>query len=169
MPHPDKDDPDNNAEVPAQQEITEKDIDDAKKELKQAIHGSQEVLCTATTVFPFTPFPDTVTIDRAKLTITHRSFFKIAEIMSIRIEDILNVTANVGPLFGSLRIVSRVLSPDKPYQINFLWRADAMKMKRIMQGYIIAMQKEIDVTPLETKELAKMLDDLGGDDHPAQN
>ena len=102
-----------------------------------------------------------MTIDRTKITITHRKFFQVAEIMSIRIEDILNVTANVGPFFGSLHIVSRVLSPDKPYEISYLWRDDALCMKRIMQGYIIAMQKDIDVTPLSTKELARLLNELG--------
>ncbi len=78
---------------------------------------------------------------------------------------VVNVTANVGPLFGSLHIVSRVLNPDKPFDINFLWRLDALKMKRIMQGHIIAMQKEIDVSSLDTPELAKMLERLGEDDH----
>ncbi len=86
---------------------SESEIQETKQELKQAIHGSHEVLATATTVFPFTLFPDTVTLDRAKLNITKRSFVSTAEVMSIRIEDILNVTASVGPVFGSLHIVSR--------------------------------------------------------------
>jgi len=156
----------NNAKSTKSSDTDKTDKLEAKKELKEAIRGSHQILETASTVFPFTLFPDTVTIDRAKLTITHRRFFSVAEVMSIRIEDILNVTVNTGPIFGSLHIVSRVLSPDKPYQVSFLWRDDAMKLKRIIQGYIIALQQEIDVTPLESKELAKMLDKLGKDDHP---
>lgn len=158
--HPDKNDSDETTKVPREDEVNEEEKQEAKKELEQAIRGSHEILFSATTVFPFTPFPDTVVIDRAKVTITHRTFFKVAEIVSIRIEDILNVTANVGPLFGSIHIVSRVLSPDKPYEIHFLWKEDALRLKRIMQGYIIAIQKEIDVTPLKTKELADMLNKL---------
>lgn len=142
------------------------EIKEVKDELKQAIHRSHEVLARATTVFPFTLFPDTVIIDRAKLTITHRSFVQTADLMSIRIEDILNVTANVGPLFGSLSIVSRVLNSEKPFVIKFLWRDDALKLKRVLQGYVIAIQKEINCGPLETKELATMLNELGKDDHP---
>lgn len=167
MAHPDKNDSDNNAEIPKEKEISQKDIDFAKRELTQAIRGSNELLEHATTVFPFTLFPDSISIDRAKITVTTRSMFKTAETMSIRIEDILNVTANTGPMFGSLHIVSRVLSPDKPYNIHYLWRSEAIRMKRILQGYIIAMQKNIDVTPLETKELTEMLVDLGKDDHSA--
>lgn len=157
---------DNNKDTGPNNHASQKEVDEARQELKQVIQGSHEVLATATTVFPFTLFPDSVTVDRAKLTIIQRSFFSVAQVMSIRIEDILNVTANVGPVFGSLHIVSRVLNPDKPFDIKFLWRDDALKLKRIMQGYVIAMQKEIDVTPLNTKELAEMLDRLGKDDHP---
>lgn len=139
--------------------------EEAKKELKQAIQGSHEVLGHATAVFPFNFFPDTITVDRTKLTVTERKFIGVAEVMSIRIEDILNVTANVGPFFGSLHIVSRVLNVDKPYEVKYLWRDDALQMKRILQGYIIAMQKEIDVSELSTRELKDMLDELGKDDH----
>ena len=146
-------------------EAKRKEIDEAKKELKQAIHGTNEILITASTVFPFTLFRDTVTVDREKVTITHRDFFRVSDVMSTRIEDILNVTANVGPVFGSLKLVSRIFSPDKPYKIERLWRDDALKLKRIMQGYIIAKQKEIEVDALSTKELAAMLDQLGKDDH----
>lgn len=143
----------------------QKEVLEVRDELQQVIQGSNEILATANTVFPFTLFPDTVTMDRAKLTIVQRSFFNVAQVMSIRVEDILNVTANVGPFFGSLHIVSRVLNSDKPFDINFLWREDALKLKRIMQGYIISMQKEIDVSALTTAELIIMLERLGEDDH----
>lgn len=160
---------DHSTEVPAHNEVNEEEANEAKRELARAIHGSQEVLETATTVFPFTLFPDTVTVDRAKLTITHRLFFRDAEIMSIRIEDILNVTAHTGPFFGSLHIVSRIMNPDKPYTINYLRRSDTLKLKRILQGYVIAMQNNIDCRPLETHELAKLLNELGKDDHSSRN
>lgn len=137
----------------------------SKKELENAIKGSHQVLVSATTVFPLTLFPDTVTVDRAKLTITHRNFFKQAEVMSIRIEDVLNVTAQVGPMFGSVIITSRIFNVEKPYKVNYFWRDDALKIKRITQGYIIALQKEIDCSSLKTSELSKMLDELGKDDH----
>ena len=162
---PDDSPPDVTIDKPRSAETKE----ETKQELREAIQGSHEVVVTATTVFPFTLFPDTVTVDRTKLTITKRAFIGVAEVMSIRIEDILNVTVNVGPLFGSLHVVSRVLSPDKPYEIYYLWRGDAMNLKRVLQGYIIAMQKEIDVSPLSIEELRKMLTDLGKDDHPNGN
>lgn len=133
----------------------------AQQQLYDAIGASHAPLVNATTVFPFTLFPDTVIVDRQKLTVAHRIFFRVAEVVSIRIEDILNVTADVGPLFGSLKISTRFFDPDKPYAVNYLWRSDALKIKRIMQGYIIAIQKKIDCSALATPELGNLLDELG--------
>lgn len=159
------DDADKTTGVHKPRQHTPEEIHEVKKELRAAIHGSHEILASATTVFPLTIFPNTVIIDRAKLTITNRGFVKTAEVMSIRIEDILNVTANVGPMFGSLHIVSRVMTNEEPFDVRFLWRDDAIMLKRILQGYIIAIQKEIDCSPLKTAELSDMLNELGKDDH----
>lgn len=145
--------------------IIQKEAIEAKQELKQAISNSHEVLYTANTVFPLTLFPDTVTIDREKVTITQRDFFMVSHVVSTNVEDILNVTANVGPFFGSLVIVSRYFERDKPFVCQKLWRDDALKLKRIIHGYIIAIKKDIDVDPLDTKELAAMLTELGEDVH----
>lgn len=141
------------------------DSEATKRELEQAIAGSHEVLCTATTLFPFSIFPDTFTLDRAKLTVTHRTFFGVADVTSIRIEDILNVTATIGPILGSVKIVSRVFNVEKPYVIDKFKRNDALRIKRITQGYVIALQREIDCSSMPTPELAAMLEKLGTDAH----
>lgn len=130
-------------------------------ELIEAIGDARDVLIRVTTVFPLTIFPDSITLDRTKLTITHRDFFKSAEVLSINIEDILNVAATVGPFFGSLKISTRFFDSEKPYVIDHFYRADALKIKRITQGYIIAKQKGVDCSALTTKELTKLLDELG--------
>jgi hypothetical protein len=137
--------------------------EESRRELRQAIQGSKEVLANATTVLSI--FPDTLTVDRAKLTITKRSFIRSAEIASIRIEDILNVTATLGPIFGSVKIVSRVLNSERPYRAGPFWRHDAIRIKHVTQGYVIALQRKIDCSSLPVKELAGMLEKLGHDDH----
>src|ERR1700740_1987539 len=81
----------NTAET-AKQQAKEKTED-----LKKIVSQSHEVLLSANTVFPISLFPDTVTVDRTKVTITRRDFFWSSDVMSIRIEDVLNVTATVGP------------------------------------------------------------------------
>lgn len=139
--------------------------EESKKELQEAIAGSNEVLATATSVMPL--FPDTLTVDRAKLTITKRTFFRSANIMSMRIEDVLNTDCTLGLLFGHVKITSRVLNDEQSSTVGPFWRNDAARLKRITQGYVIALQRNIDCSALETKELADMLDKLGMDEHPS--
>lgn len=131
--------------------------------LKQMIKSSHEILVSATTVFPFTLFPDTIMLDRSKITIVKRNFVLSSETISIRIEDILSVTVNVSPFFGSIQILTRVFGTEKPYQVNYFKRNDAIRLKHIIQGYLIASKRDIDCTNLEHEELINLLETLGHD------
>jgi hypothetical protein len=142
---------------PPQQMTKEQSI----RELKKAVDSSHEILFRATTVFPFTLVPDTLTLDREKITVSNRFFFRIAEVVSIRIEDVLNVIADVGPFFGSVKISTRFFDEREPHAVNYLWRSDALRFKRVVQGYIISRQKGIDSTTFKPAELVEMLDKLG--------
>ena len=133
------------------------------EDLEKIVSRSHEVLMSANTVFPLTLFPDTITIDRTKATITRRDFFWSSDVLSIRIEDVLNVQATVGPLFGSLTIASRVMSTVDHFQIRHLWRSDAMRLKQIVQGYVIAQHNKIDTSHLSRKKLIETLIELGHD------
>ena len=104
----------------------------------------------------------------------------MAKITAIRIKDILNAEVDVGPFFGSLRVTTRYFSdqsqfagsePDtknsKPPVINYLWRHDAIKLHSMLQGYIIACQKEIECSEIAKEELVTLLHDLGQSVSPA--
>ncbi len=138
-------------------------MDPNTQELLNTTMHAHEVLMKVETVFPFTLFPDTVTIDREKLTIANRLFFRVAKINSILITDIQSIEANVGPFFGSLHIVSKffVNNPNVPRVVKFLWRHDAERVQRLIQGFIIAKQKDIDCSQIDTDKLLAMLADLG--------
>lgn len=133
----------------------------AAEELIETLGDSKDILVKATTVFPITLFPDTLTVDRTKISITHRNFFRAGETLSIALEDVLNVTATVGPFFGKILLATRFFDANKPYEVDHFWRKDALRIKRIVQGYLIARQKEIDTSALSVKELANTLDELG--------
>lgn len=139
------------------------DKKDKMKKLTKIVERSNEVLATATAVFPFDLFPDTVSLDRTKVTITKRSFFWSAEVISIRIEDILNVTTGVGPFFGSLTIASRVMSSVDHFKIDYFWRKDAIRLKHIIQGYVIAHHNNIEISNLSQGEMIETLSALGHD------
>ncbi len=154
--------------APVEQFIAQNQTPDQKKaqslkKLSKLVAKSHEVLATATAVFPFDLFPDRITLDRTKVTITKRSFFWSAEVISIRIEDILNITSGVGPFFGSITIASRVMSSVDHFKIDYFWRQDAIRMKHIIQGYVIAHHNNIKVSHLSKKEMIGMLTELGHD------
>jgi hypothetical protein len=148
-----------------QQETKTATPEESKQELQDAIKGSNQILVKATT--KMTLFPDTLALDRAKLSVTKRTFVQVSEVMSIRIEDILNVTATLGPVFGSVKIMSRVMNADNVTRVGRFSRSDALRVKHITQGYVIALQRGIDCNALQTRELAAMLERLGEDDHPS--
>ncbi len=133
----------------------------ATEELVETLGRSKDYLTKATTVFPLTLFPDTITIDRAKITITRRNFLRAGEVITIAIEDVLNVTAHVGPFFGKLKITTRFFDPSKAYAVDHFWREDAFRIARVVQGYLIARKKKIDTSALTDKELSRILNELG--------
>lgn len=140
------------------------DKEQLKNNLINAIEQSNEELAKATTVFPLKFFPDTITLDRTKITITRRSFLS-ANVMSIRVEDILNVSGSVNPFFGCLTIATRVLSSDDHFTVRHLWRDDVINLKHMIQGYVIAKQNNLACDHLSRDELIDTLEELGHDSH----
>ncbi len=131
--------------------------------LEDVLTRSNEVLAKATTFFPLTIFPDTIILDRTKLTVIRRTFFFSEDVMSIRIEDILNVSAATGPFFGSITIATRVLSSDDHFTIKNFLRRDVMHLKHMIQGYVIARHNNIACDHLTHDELVHTLRELGHD------
>src|SRR5690606_2710942 len=100
---------------------TQSEQEKERAELEQIAKNAQDVLIKAQSAFPFVLFPDTISVSRMKVAIVRRSFFKVAEVISIQHEDILNVEADTGPFFGSLSIYTRIYGTE-PLRITFLNR-----------------------------------------------
>lgn len=145
--------------------VTKPAIDNSKaiQDLKRIVTRSREVLISGVTVFPPKLFQDSIIVDRTKVTIIKRSFLWSADVISIRIEDILNVSTSVGPIFGSLNISSRVMNSTDHFQIGAFFRGTAIDIKHIIQGYMIARNNNIDTDHLTVKELTDTLSELGRD------
>lgn len=136
---------------------------EAAMELKRVVKKSHQLLANARTVFPITLFPDSVIVDRTKISIIKRDFFWTSNTVSFQIEDILNVSCSIGPLFGSLTLASRVMSTVDHFQINYLWRGDAIFLKHLIQGHIIAKNNKLETDQLTRKEMIDTLCELGTD------
>ena len=129
-------------------------------ELKEAVRRSHEVLAGAQTI---TLFPDEIIVDRTKITIIKRYSFWSTDVISIQIEDVLNVSTSIGILFGSLTIASRVMNTTDHFDIHLLWRRDAIDLKHVIQGYVIAKHSGIDTSVLPRDEMLETLRELGHD------
>lgn len=137
---------------------------DPREGLRKIVRKSHQLLASAQTVIlPINLFPDSVTVDRTKVTITKRDFFWTSSVISIRIEDVLNIACSTGPIFGSLIISSRVMNSTDHYEIDYFWRKDALYLKQLIQGYVIAQHNQIETSHLKRDELIRTLLDLGND------
>jgi hypothetical protein len=140
---------------------------DDMQALNKAIWDSNEVLVTADTISKL--HKSTLTLNRVKLFAEKRSPLGAVDDMSVRIEDVLNISATLGPISGTIKIATKFNTPGTPYKIGPFHRKDALKLKRIVQGYIIALQRRIDVNMIPTNELVGYLYDIGVDDPTLRN
>lgn len=141
-------------------EKADREAESGPEELIELTERVHDILYEATTVFPFTLFPDTITLDREKLTIAKRNFWRVADITSVPISEILTCTVNVGPFFGSIHLVFSFFA-DNERRINFLWRSEAMELQRMVHGFIIAHKREINTTIVSTEDLRTLLKEIG--------
>lgn len=138
--------------------------DKEAKAIRTVVKQSHEILAGARTIpLPINLFPDSIIVDRTKVTITRRTFFWTSQVITTRIEDILAVTSNLGPIFGSLLISTRVMNSTDHYDVNYFWRKDAEYIKQIIQGYVIAQHNSIETKHLNRHELVDTLLELGRD------
>jgi hypothetical protein len=126
--------------------------------------GSRDNLFVAKTVFPFVLFTDTLKIDRQKITIVHNDFLWKSQTVSTEIKNIMNVEADVGPLFGSITVTSKHFL-NNTQTIKYLKRNDVATAQRLLQGFMIAQRAKIDTDNIEREQLIILLNGLGQENH----
>jgi hypothetical protein len=136
---------------------------DRKKQtanLVELVGGAEENLLSVHTVFPFVMIADTLKVDRQKLTIVHNALFRTSHTASIRLKDLRNVQADVGPLFGSITLTSQHFL-NNTQTVKYLKRKDIIETQRLLQGFMIAHEAQIDTDKIEHLELKSLLNRLG--------
>lgn len=128
------------------------------EELEQAIQDTTEII--ARIAMPF-PFKNKLLLTRHKLIYENGALFG-GEVHSINVNEIDNVTASVGPIFGIVRITHH--ASDFPTQAGMFWRKDTIHMKRLVEGYLLVLEQNITVHAIPIAELVPMLIKLGTDD-----
>lgn len=131
------------------------------KKLQDIVQQAQNILYAAKAVFPFDLFPDTITIDRQKLTVVHHPFFSAKQTVSVPHSNITNIQADIGPIFGSLIVTSEHFI-NNTQTIQFLPKKDALAIQQLVQGFItVSKEESIDTSKIDDKTLVKMLNELG--------
>jgi len=128
--------------------------------LTSLAEGARDNLFVAKTVFPFVLFADTIKIDRQKLTIVHNDFFWKSQTASTEIKNIMNIEADMGPLFGSITVTSKHFL-NNTQTIRFLKRSDVATVQRLLQGFMIAQRARINTDGINKMQLLRLLNELG--------
>lgn len=130
--------------------------------LKNLTAGSQNILFQFKTIFPFDFFPDLISIDENKVTILSQDFFFAYHVRSIVIEDISDVSVDTGILFASITIIdsSNYRFPIIE-KIKFVSKNNALLARKLLQGLILAKNKNINLTSISLAQAREQLCSLG--------
>lgn len=121
---------------------------------------STEPLLKIRTVFPFRLFPCVITVDREKITISDQFFFLSKRVDNLLTKDIVSITSTENGFFSNITIVSG-MRMNKEFSISHLKKDEAKKLRRIVEGILIASQEEIDLNNIPYRQLAHKLEEIG--------
>lgn len=131
-----------------------------EQKLNHIIESTGRELLRISTTFPFDLFPDQLVIDEDKVNIITKEFIGSEQIFTIPIKEIGDITVDIIPFFGTLKITDNRYK-DAPISIKYFKKDDALKAGRIIQGLIKGMEKGIDFSKIDTSSLIKKLETLG--------
>lgn len=136
------------------------------QKLDDLVSQSERILYTTSAVFPFDFFPNKLIVDELKINIVNWEFFWAEQVKSIMIKDIVTVTVETGPFFATLVLTDRTAStnsdtPTNTNTIKYLWKHEAARARRIIQGLKISAEQKVNVTAMKTTELVAKLEEIG--------
>lgn len=129
-----------------------------KKALEDMVTSSNRILLKVSSVFPWDFFPTRITVEETRVTIIHRQLFS-SQVHSVDIKNISNVFIDTGILFAQLTIVSNTFAENQMV-ISRLWKKEAIFMRRMIEGLRMFVNKDIDTTGYEVRELIDKLREL---------
>ncbi|MBI3397523.1 hypothetical protein HY045_03545 [Candidatus Woesebacteria bacterium] len=130
--------------------------------LNGLVRQSQNVLFSATSVFPFHISPDLLIIDENKVSIIHKRLGGAVQLHSVFVEDISDVTVQKNLILSTLKITDST-NPRFPvvHSVEKLKPSDAFSSRRIIQGLMCLKRTGVDLSNVNIKELTQKLDVLG--------
>src|SRR5258708_696964 len=120
----------------------------------------QVALFSISTVFPFRIFPTKISVDKKKIDIIHELFIGSKQIQSILIVDVMNVVVETNLFFAKLRIHDK-LPMHGSIVVEYLPRAGALKMRRIIEGLLVGDRSHVDTSKVPSRKLASQMERIG--------
>ncbi len=127
---------------------------------KDIVQASRRILFQAQNVFPLDFFPDKIIIDENKIDIVYGLFFFSQEVFSIPYNRLSGATSSVGLFFGSLSIEIQGYEQNPPV-LSKLWRQDAIRARRLLNGLVTAHRQGIDLSKLDLTQVMNLVEEIG--------
>jgi len=128
------------------------------KTVANLVKRSNRILVNTFAQFPFDFFPDSITVEESRVTITKRHMLS-AEVHSVDIKDISNIFINSTIFFSQLVIISKTFE-DNEVRIRYLRNKKAIFVRRIIEGLRVFVNKEIETCNYSVPELITKLEEL---------
>ncbi len=131
-------------------------------QFQSLVEKSKEHLAKVSTAkIPIDLFPDEIIVDISHITIIFRQLFGAKQVRSIPLRGVVNVEVDSIPLRATLRLHD-MKDKQNPVEISGLKKKDAEKVRRVIEGLIVADKKQIDLTKVDDQDLASKIETLGG-------
>lgn len=132
----------------------------AGQKLEDLAGKSDNVLLKVSTVFPFTFFVHDIIIDPYKVNVIFREFFWSEHIHSIMVKDILDVVVETSLFFATVKFVDQGYV-ENSVNIAYLKREDALRVRKVVQGLVIAHRQAVDLSILPPDQIRDQSEELG--------
>jgi len=132
----------------------------ANQKLDDLALKSDYVLLKVSTFWPFTLFVNHIIVDPYKVNIIFREFFWSEHIHSVMIKDILDVVVETSVFFATVRIVDQGYI-ENTIDVAYLKKGDALRLRKIIQGLIIAHRQAVDLSVLSSSDIRSKTEEMG--------
>lgn len=131
-----------------------------EQKLNQVVDNSNTVLFSAKTVFPFTFFPDEVIVSLNDISVVYNEFFFSNQIHSFSISRVGESVVTNSLLFSQLKLIDKY-TYKVIATVDYLPKKEAIKIQKLVQGLVAATNENIDLTKVESENLASKIEELG--------
>ena len=135
-------------------------VQETLTKLEQVKNTENQTLYQTKTVFPFKFFPVEIIVTENSVDIVSSYFFFSSQTFPMLLKDIKNVLASTDIFFSSLTFELTGYEANPP-KIRFLPPNGAIKIKRIITGLLVCRQKNIDLTPVNTRSILDKIIEIG--------